>query len=164
MAIYQNTILAVGPPRYDYGTDGLGHGVAHGGARQVLNNIVCLMSGFPGQTLPPASTDFRGDGNLFWSLSDGPAFRGEWCSKFRATADFRTTGWTKHDQFADPKFLRVTPDFRQPCDLRVQPESPALGAGCRCRQSGPIRCVRTSRMWGRFPPGQRLRGSACRVG
>jgi hypothetical protein len=135
MWIYHNTILAGGPPRYDYGTDGLVHGMGHGTSRRVFNNIVCLTRGLPGQTLPPTTADFQADGNLFWSASDGASFSGEWLGRFRRSPAFEQSkqtyppGWTTHDQFADPEFVKLVVDGKQPCDLRLRPRSPAIDAG-----------------------------------
>lgn len=136
MWIYHNTILAGDPPRYDYGTDGLGRAVVKGTSRRVFNNIVCQKLGMIGQSLPdPATADFMGDANLFWSLTDGPTFQGEIFSRFRRSVAFEQSkrnyepGWTVHDQFADPQFVSLSSNWRTPPDLRLQAESPAVNQG-----------------------------------
>ncbi len=135
MWIYHNTILAGDPPRYDYGTDGLGKAMGKGTSRRVFNNIICQMQGLPGQTLPNPATDFQADGNLFWSLSDGSEFQGDFLTKFRSSPAFEQSrqqynrGWTAHDRFADPVFVNLSTDWRKVPDLRLTERSPAVEAG-----------------------------------
>jgi hypothetical protein len=135
MTIYHNTILAGDPPRYDYGTDGLGKAMGHGTRRRVFNNVISQMHGLPGQFLPPADVDFQADGTLCWSVSDGPAFAGEWLAKFRGSEAFARSrdryepGWTANDIFADPRFQKFSPDWHDPVDLRPGADSPAVNAG-----------------------------------
>jgi hypothetical protein len=135
MWIYHNTILAGDPPRYDYGTDGLGKAMGHGTSRRVFNNIICQLHGMPGESLPPATADYQADGNLLWSVSDGPGFTGELFAKFRRSPAFEESksryapGWTAHDQFADPQFVRFSSDWRSTVDLGLKPASPAVNAG-----------------------------------
>lgn len=135
MWIYHNTILAGDPPRYDYGTDGLGKALQHGTTRRVFNNIVCQMNGMVGQTLPEPGVDFQGDGNLFWSVSEGATLTGPLFAKFRNSPAFvqsqksYSPGWTAHDRYADPQFVRLSPDWREPADLRLREDSPAQDAG-----------------------------------
>jgi hypothetical protein len=143
MWIYHNTMLAGDPPRYDYLTDGWGKAMGHGTQRRVFNNIVCQLHGMPGATPPPANVDFQGDGNLLWSVSDGPAFRGDLFAKFRASAAYNDSkvrypaGWTTHDRFADPQFVSFNGDWHSAVDLRLQEGSPAVNAGVEIRDAGP---------------------------
>lgn len=143
MWIYHNTILAGDPPRYDYGTDGLGGAMGHGVTRRVFNNIVCQMIGMVGQTLPEPAVDFQADGNLFWSVSHGPEFSGPLFGKFRNSPAFLQSqkqydpGWTAHDRFADPQFVRLDPDWRQTPDLRLSEQSPAVNAGVALPEEWP---------------------------
>ncbi|MCA9210005.1 MAG: right-handed parallel beta-helix repeat-containing protein, partial [Planctomycetales bacterium] len=135
MWIYHNTILANNPPRYAYGTNGLNHGLGHGTTRRVFNNIICQMDGMPGDSVADPAVDFQADGNLFWSLSDGPSYNGEWLGKFRRSPEFVVSqqryspGWTAHDRFADPAFVSLKADWRMPADLRLRADSPAIDAG-----------------------------------
>ncbi len=143
MNIYHNTILAGVPPRYDYGTSGLAAGTGRGTTRRVFNNIVCQMQGMIGQTLPGTQVDYASDGNLFWSLTDGPTFQGEIFSKFRNSAAFKESqqryaaGWTAHDQFADPRFMSFSADWKTVPDLRLHDRSPAINAGVKLPSEWP---------------------------
>lgn len=143
MWIYQNTILPGDPPRYDYGTDGLGKAMGKGTSRRVFNNIICQMQGLPGQSLPDPATDFQGDGNLFWSLSDGPANEGKFIAKFRNSPAFEQSrrqygpGWTARDRFAGPDFVDLSADWRKVPDLRLTEKSPAVDAGVALPKTWP---------------------------
>jgi hypothetical protein len=135
MSIYHNTILAGDPPRYNYGTDGLSGAMGHGTRRRVFNNIICQTQGMTGETLPAATADYQADGNLLWSVSDGPTFTGEPFAKFRRSPAFEQSklqyapGWTANDRFAEPKFVTYGSDWRSPLDLRLRADSPAIDAG-----------------------------------
>ena len=143
MWIYHNTILAGDPPRYDYGTDGLGKAMGRGTSRRVFNNIICQMQGLPGQSLPDSATDFQADGNLFWSLSEGDTFSGKFLAKFRSSPAFEQSqqqyrsGWTTHDLFADPRFVDLSHDWQDVTDLRLTEDSPAVDAGVPLPKAWP---------------------------
>lgn len=143
MWIYHNTVLAGDAPRYDYLTDGWGRAAGKGTQRRVFNNIVCQLHGLPGSTLPAAASDFQADGNVLWSVSDGPSFTGDLFKKFRASPEFDRSqekypaGWTTHDRFADPKFVAYAGDWQQLVDLRLQSSSPAIDAGVKLDESWP---------------------------
>lgn len=145
MWICHNTILAGDAPRYDYGTDGLGRAVVPGVKRRVFNNIICQLRGMVGQTLPPETADFQADGNLFWSISDGPQFAGELFARFRKSPKFAASkanylpGWTAGDLFADPRFERWEGDWRKVPDLRLAAGSPAKNAGVELPKDFPDR-------------------------
>lgn len=142
MRIYHNTILAGDTPRYDYGCDGLIHGVRPGIDRQIYNNIVVLAKGTPGNTLPPVRCpNFRCDYNLFWSLTPDKPLPKNLFAEFQASPRFeasRTTDmrrWTEHDMTADPCLTALSGDWRQPVDLKPTERTPVspifleLGAG-----------------------------------
>lgn len=135
MDIYHNTIIADDVPRYTYGTVGLGDHMGKGTRRRVFNNIVVQLQALPGATLPPTSSDFQADGNLHWSVVQGPNFKGDLFAKFRQSKAFAESqkhyapGWGAGDVFADPKFVKFSADWRRPMDLRLRPESPAVNAG-----------------------------------
>jgi hypothetical protein len=131
MDIYNNTILCGDPPRYDYGTGGIIHGMGSGTKRRVVNNIFYQIHGLPGQSLPPADVDLEARNNLFWSATDGATFSpDQWCVKFRDSADGKKRPeWTKDDKFADPLFEKISTDWREPVDLRLKKGSPAIAAG-----------------------------------
>jgi hypothetical protein len=142
MWIYHNTIIAGGTPRYDYGCDGLIHGLARGTSRRVFNNIVCLTEGTPGNTLPPPDADFAGDGNLFWSLAPNKPL-GNPFAKFRASQAYEqskekySAGWTTHDRVADPRLAKLLPDWREPLDLKPMSGSPLVDAGVSLPKQWP---------------------------
>ena len=135
MWIYHNTILAGGTPRYDYGCDGLIHGVVRGTSRRVYNNIICLTEGTPVITLPKSDLDFDGDGNLFWSLKSDKPLTSDLFAKFRASPAYEESkkqhpaGWTTHDKVAEPKFVRLSANWREEAELSLQEDSPAKAAG-----------------------------------
>jgi len=135
MWIYHNTIIAGGTPRYDYGCDGLIHGLARGTSRRVFNNIICLTEGTPGTTLPPGDADFAADGNLFWSLKPGKEIALDPFAKYRASPAYAASkkayppGWTTNDQVGDPRFYSLSPDWREYPQLTPREDSPAKGAG-----------------------------------
>ena len=157
MWIYHNTILAGDTPRYDYGCDGLIHGLARGTSRRVFNNIVCLTEGTPGTTLPPADADFAADGNLFWSLKPDKELAKDPFGKFRAGQAFersKTTysaGWTANDQAADPRFERLDGEFDEENNLSPGDQSPATDRGIVISRDWPDpireRQRRSTRYW-----------------
>lgn len=130
MDIFNNTILAGDPPRYDYLTDGLGRAMGHGTKRRVINNIVCQLQGVVGTTLPDPSADFDARSNLAWSMTDGekllPLFE-----KYRRSPAFEASkakspdGWTADDLFAPPGFVKFSSDWREIADVRLATDSPA---------------------------------------
>lgn len=139
MEIENNTILAGDPPRYDYLTDGLGRAMAHGTKREVVNNIVCQMQGVVGTTLPDPNSEFYGNYNLAWSMTDGeriaPLFE-----KYRKSAAFAATErkvfdadrqgkWTSGDLYESPGFVSYSTNWRDIADVRLRPDSPAAKSG-----------------------------------
>lgn len=144
MWIYHNTIVAGDTPRYDYGCDGLTHGIAPGTSRRVFNNIVVLTQGIPGTTLPEkADVDFQGDGNLFWSLNASGALPNDPYRKFRASLAFNESkkkyppGWTTNDVWADPRLTKIAPEWQTGTDLRPGKGSPAVDAGVPLAKEWP---------------------------
>ena len=135
MWIYHNTILAGGTPRYDYGCDGLIHGLARGTSRRVFNNIVCLTEGTPMMTLPAGDADFAGDGNLFWSFAPDKPLTSNPFAKFRASPVYEASkrkyapGWTTNDKITDPRFASASSDWQMPVDVGPAQDSPAIDAG-----------------------------------
>ena len=130
MDIYHNTFLTGDPPRYEYGADGISKGMASGTKRRVVNNIFYQLRGMPGQTLPPTDAQFEARNNVFWSATDGATFSpDQWCAKFRNSPDHaKRPDWTKDDLFADPMFMRISADWREPTDLRLRAASPAINS------------------------------------
>lgn len=105
--------------------------------RRVFNNMFVQSDGVPGLNFTGASTtdDFQADGNLLWGLKEGPTYQGDFFAKFRKSSIFDASkktypsGWGATDRFADPKFVAISADPKQPLDLRLQKESPAIDAG-----------------------------------
>lgn len=143
MWIYHNTILAGDTPRYDYGTGGMVGGMGKSGLRRVMNNLFAQKLGTPGQTLPPAGTDFIGDGNLFWSAELGKSLAPTFLAKLHANKGIAASkerypaGWSAHDQYADPKLVQYEVDWRKPVDLRLSDKSPAVDTGVKLDEQWP---------------------------
>jgi hypothetical protein len=135
MHLYHNTIIADDRGGYFYGTAGLGDHIGAGTRRRVFNNIVLQVGGLPGTFFPPTTSDLQTDGNLFWSAGQGPSFRGDLFAKFRSSKDSQASkaryspGWGASDRFMDPRFGAFRADWKQPMDLSLQSDSPAINAG-----------------------------------
>lgn len=134
MNIYHNTIIADEKPRYTYGTWGLGGAMGRGTRRRVFNNVIVQLQELPGYFLPPTTTDFQADGNLFWSFGQGDT-QEKLFAKFRQSKEFVASkekyppGWGASDRVADPKFESFSADWKVAADLRLQADSPALSGG-----------------------------------
>ncbi len=140
MWIYHNTLLTGEPTRAEYAQPGIGSAMGKGTTRRVFNNIFFQTFGRVKDALPPTTTDFIADGNLFWSATDGSSTLAasndfQWCRKFRQSPEFEKSkvryppGWTTHDKFADPKFVAYDSMWPRPVDLRLSDTSPAVEAG-----------------------------------
>jgi parallel beta helix pectate lyase-like protein len=135
MDVYQNTVISYDAPFRSYYGAGLGGHMGLGTRRRVFNNLFVQVEGMPGEVLPSTDVDFQADGNLHWSISDGPAFQGDFLARFRrskALADSKARyapGWVAGDRFADPRFLLFNRDWKAPLDLRLAAGSPAVDAG-----------------------------------
>lgn len=135
MRVYQNLFVTMDPAWRDYYGACLTQSMGGGAMRRIFNNIFVQAQGLPGFYFEDGQADLAVDGNLFWSAADGPGYKGDVFAKFRASktyADSRARyepGWTAHDLFADPKFVRYDADWRKPVDLTLQAGSPAAGAG-----------------------------------
>jgi hypothetical protein len=128
MTIAHNTLLTGDPPRYEYGTDGFSRAVV-GTRRRLYDNLICQINGLPGAWLPDGEADWFADGNLLWSASDGPTT--QTLPEPRRARDLAPAppSWTAHDLFADPRFVAFDADWREPVDLRLRADSPAVDAG-----------------------------------
>lgn len=119
--------------RHYYAAGWAGH--TKGTRRRVFNNLFIRVEGLPGLNFAAVDDDFQADGNLHWGVKEGPAERGDFFAAFHKSKVFEASkkhyppGWGAHDRFADPKFVRFTPDWKLPVDLRLQPDSPAVNAG-----------------------------------
>lgn len=113
--------------------------------RRVFNNICFEVDGIPGMVVSVAATDdFQADGNLSWSLHEGPNYKPDlFFAQFRSSEMFKNSkktypaGWTSNDLFADPHFLKFDEDYHQPSDLRLAPDSPAANAGVPLPENWP---------------------------
>lgn len=127
--IYHNTILTAGPPwRGYYGGSASSHNA--GSKRRVFNNLFLQLRGKPGSVLPSPDEDFAADGNLHWSVTDGPSLGKDYFATWRKSKSFTLTkkryapGWAANDVVADPKLRSLSAN-----DFRLSPGSPAIGAG-----------------------------------
>lgn len=146
---YHNTVLKADPAWRDHYGFGLGEegllGKSHIGAkladvrspRRVFNNIFVQTEGLPGLVLAakPNDVDLQADGNLLWSVEQGPSFKGVFFAKLRNSPIFEESkkqyppGWGANDRFGDPKFTRFPVKNGSHEDLSLQKDSPALKAG-----------------------------------
>ncbi len=156
LAFLHNTVLNADTPfRSGYG-GGTNGGMGRAGRRRVYNNIFLNTEGQPGYVLPeiaklkpdeaaggakPFVPDFAADGNLHWSIASGfdaPTFLSQLRRSARSADERagRALGWSQRDLAADPLCVRVSPDWRMTCDLRLRSDSPALRAGVFGRHDG----------------------------
>jgi hypothetical protein len=134
---YHNTFLRETPVFRDYFLMGLGAQGLRNNERDVFNNIFVQMDKVPGVGFAGITTagNVREGGNLLWGLAEGPVLKADPFAKFRASKLFDESrkvygpGWTTNDRVADPKFVRLPADRREPCDLRLQADSPAIDFG-----------------------------------
>ena len=134
MFAYHNTVLLDRSGGWRTAVETWG-GHTKGTVRRVFNNLFVQSEGLPSLPFPPAEDDFQADGNLHWSLKEGPGFAGDFFGKHRASPLFAASkkryppGWAANDLFADPKFQSFAEDWKKPADLRLAPGSPAIDAG-----------------------------------
>jgi len=86
MFIYHNTIISRSSSFRNYYLNGwAGH--MHGGTkRRLLNNIYVQIDGLPGTVFPQTTkVDLEADGNLHWSISDGPEAKGGFPNRLHAS-------------------------------------------------------------------------------
>jgi hypothetical protein len=140
--LYHNTVILPGPEyRRYYAAGWAGH--THGTRRRVFNNLFVHVEGLPGLNFASVEDDFQADGNLLWSVKEGPGFRGDFFAAFRQSRTFAASkqryppGWAAHDRFADPRFVQFEVGEKQPVDLRLRPDSPAIAAGVELPRDWP---------------------------
>jgi len=134
---YNNTVISQvhGESRGYYAAGWGGH--TAGTRRRVFNNIFVQTEEMPSQNFFAASAedDFQADGNLLWSVKEGPAYKGDPFAAFRKEEKFAASkkryppGWGANDVFADPQFARFSEDWRVATDLRPRNGGPAINAG-----------------------------------
>jgi hypothetical protein len=103
----------------------------------VFNNIFVQMTDLPGLVLAPKpdEVDMQVDGNLFWGVAQGASVQGDFFAKLRASTVVEASkkqyppGWTAHDVFGDPQFVRFPTQNGASPDLSLQRKSPAVDAG-----------------------------------
>jgi hypothetical protein len=138
MTVYHNTIIARDEKGYDYGTHGLS---PRSSINRLFNNIVVQLDKFPSLALLTAKLDFQVDNNLHWSVAQGEA--ANFLPKFQKSKVFEESkkqyapGWTAHDRFADPQFLKFSSSWKDAVDLRLRTTSPAVDAGWVLPQEWP---------------------------
>lgn len=85
---------------------------------------------------------FQTDGNLHWSYAI-PVSADSLLGEFRSSPAFALSkklyppGWTSHDIAADPQFTRFAGDWREPLDLSLRKNSPAIDAGIKVPEEWP---------------------------
>jgi hypothetical protein len=137
---YHNTVLVPKLVWRNHYGGGMGRAVA-GTYRRVFNNIICFVQGMPGFNFTGQTGDTIVDGNLFWSYDPGSAVTGNVIQAARESTAARRYGWIEnskktyppgwmaHDQYANPRFVRFTPDWKKPVNLLLTDNSPAKDAG-----------------------------------
>lgn len=134
---YHNTVLRKTPVFRDSFLFGMGSAGLHHTERDVFNNVFVQADRVPGVGFAgmQQAENLREGGNLIWGVNEGPTLNSDPFSKFRSSRLFNESqrvyeaGWTTHDRFADPKFVRLAADDAAPTDLRLQPGSAAIDAG-----------------------------------
>ena len=156
---YHNTVLNADTPfRSGYG-GGTNGGMGRAGYRSVYFNIFFNTKGQPGHALsdvanlnPPDQETtariqrFSAGNNLHWSLDpsfDATAFSDKLrrsCFLARELTSNQTR-WGDGDITANPRFEKVSPDWKVACDLRLRSDSPALRiiGGTGRYESDPLR-------------------------
>jgi hypothetical protein len=136
LCFYHNTVLSGDAPFRGGYLDGLGRAISPGSPRRLLNNIVVQAAGLPGAVFQEQNPDLIADANLHWSAAPGEAVdAAEFLRKLRgakAALEGKArypAGWSAQDQYADPQFVKFSPDPRAPVDVRLQSASPARNAG-----------------------------------
>ncbi len=130
---YHNTVIRPDTAWRGYYGFGIGGRGLRNTQRRVFNNVFVQLTGIPGLNITPEPTDLFIDGNLHWGVQDGPEFTADFFKTQGRAYGFRNTeypsGWMEHDQFADPKFERLSTEIDGAMDLRLREGSPAINAG-----------------------------------
>lgn len=130
---YMNTVLRHDPAWRGYYGQGMGGRGVRNTKRTVVNNLFVQTEGLPGLNAQSDMGLFELDGNLHWSLQEGPTYKVDFFEQQLRRMPFakrtREGGWMMHDLFADPQFEKLSPDVQDQIDLRLRPKSPAINAG-----------------------------------
>jgi hypothetical protein len=128
---YNNTVVTAGTTWRSYYGALLGVMGTKGTKRRVFDNIFVQLDGDPGLSFQGADgDDIQVDGNLLWSVANGPTFRGDFFAKHRGSRAFEASkqtfapGWAAHDLYADPRFVDLAHG-----DVRLAGGSAAIDAG-----------------------------------
>jgi hypothetical protein len=130
---YHNTVLTAEKAfRGFYGAGWGGH--MNGATRRVFNNIFVQSDSAPGLVFQP-DVDMHADGNLHWSPAQPDKNAADFFTAFRKSKVFEASkkvyepGWTAHDVYGDPRFLKFAPEALDDVDVRLGKNSAALGRG-----------------------------------
>jgi hypothetical protein len=136
--VYHNTIITDGNAYRGYYGAQLVMG-ARGSKQRLFNNIFLQLSGNPGLTFGAPDDDLQVDGNLLWSVAEGPEQKGNFFAAFRGSAVFQSSkrsyppGRGHADIYADPKLTAISGAL----DARLDPGSAAIDAGIAIPASWP---------------------------
>lgn len=134
MMIYQNTVITARRAWRSYYGCGLSSHML-GTKRRLFNNIFVVLEGLPGLNLGRGTEDIEADGNLHWSIADGPGFEGDFFAPpglpkyFKVRQESHPPGWAQHDLFADPAFVEFSSIWPERLDLSLRQTSPARDVG-----------------------------------
>jgi len=130
---YHNTVLRPDASWRGYYGFGMGGRATRNTRRRVFNNIFVQLNGNPGLSFASGPDDIVVDGNLHWSVVDGPKFTGDFFAAHRLGPAFRRRpkpdSWMSHDLFEDPRFNRIASSPEAPFDVALRSDSPAINAG-----------------------------------
>jgi hypothetical protein len=138
LRFYHNTVLLPQTPWRNYYAGGLATATT-GTERTILNNIFYFARGTPGFVFDRGGEQLA-DGNLHWSAEVVEKAPGDFLTRARVPAPKRFNwfeeskksyppGWTAHDVFGDPRFVRADPAGPGGADFGLRPGSPAIDAG-----------------------------------
>lgn len=138
--VYHNTVITAANTWRNYYGALLGVMGTTGSKRRVFNNMFVQLEGDPGMSFQGTkpTDDLQVDGNLLWSVANGPQFRGDFFAKHRASGVFETSkdqyapGWAANDIYADPRFTDLASG-----DVRIAKQSAAIDAGIALPASWP---------------------------
>jgi len=144
MRAYHNTFLRRNPAYRNYFLFGLGAVGLRDTQRDVFNNIFVQAGQIPGAViLGKEARPMREGGNLLWGIAEGPLGTADPFSRLRKSPLFQNSkkvyepGWTTQDIVADPRFVALHKDRREPSDLRLSGGSPAIDAGLKLPPGWP---------------------------
>lgn len=141
MRIYHNTFIVTGPQMSGFPFGWGGHMTKT--SRHVFNNIFIETDSHSAASPPGSEIIFQSDGNLFWTLKQTDTPAADYFNAYRKSAAFAASkkqyapGWESHSRFANPQLTRLAVDWRQPADVRLQPDSAAIDAGVNLPKDWP---------------------------